>query len=250
MNGEKGVAQCVGSLCVHALMSSLCECVVDKKGWEGHREKTRKRKKGRVFWEKGEKEKQPLQKPKHTNQKKQLFSPFSSFLFDFSPFFFSFSHFKNNKPLKKHSKSTQMTDKKYVKAQSVNELDVLVTQGDIDTKRELAIQLMEGNGVPQNHSKAVALLEDCVALGDADSMLILAQCCALGHGMEQDLGRAKSLISKAARKGNKEALSLIRIISDCKGQQHVDLSSLLALIGRSYLESSFLCLSQGKSGAN
>ena len=60
---------------------------VDKKGCDGHREKTRKRKKGRVFWEKGEKEKQPLQKPKHTNQKNKLFSPFSSFLFDFSPFF-------------------------------------------------------------------------------------------------------------------------------------------------------------------
>ena len=49
---------------------------VDKKGWEGHREKTRKRKKGRVFWEKGEKEKQSLQKPKHTKQKTTLFSLF------------------------------------------------------------------------------------------------------------------------------------------------------------------------------
>ena len=24
VNGEKGVAQCVGSLCVHAILSSLC----------------------------------------------------------------------------------------------------------------------------------------------------------------------------------------------------------------------------------
>ena len=60
-------------------MSSCPVCmsgVVDKKEWEGQREKTRKRKKGRVFWEKGEKEKQPLQKPKHTNQKTTLFSLF------------------------------------------------------------------------------------------------------------------------------------------------------------------------------
>ena len=77
VNGEKkGVAQCVGSLCVHAVLFSLCVSDVYKKIWEGHREKTRKRKKGRVFWEKGEKEKQPLQKPKHTNQKTTFFSLF------------------------------------------------------------------------------------------------------------------------------------------------------------------------------
>ena len=124
-----------------------------------------------------------------------------------------FSRFKNNKTLK----STQMTDKKDVKAQSVDELDVLVGQGDIDTKRELAIRLMEGNGVPQNHPKAVALLEDCVALGDADAMLMLAKCCAFGRGMEHDAERAESLISEAANKGNDEALCLMELINDWKG---------------------------------
>ena len=155
--------------------------VVDKKGWEGHREKTRKRKKGRVFGRK-EKKKSSHSKSPNTQNKKQLFSPFSSFLFDFSPFF---SLFLASKTIK-HQKSTQMTDKKDVKAQSVDELEVLVAQGDMDAKRELAIRLMEGNGVPQNHPKAVALLEDCVALGDTDSMLMLAKCCAFGRGVEQD----------------------------------------------------------------
>ena len=75
MNGEKGVAQCVDSLCVHVppVQSVM---LLTRKEWEGQREKTMKRKKGRVFWEKGEKEKQPLQKPKHTNQKTTLFSLF------------------------------------------------------------------------------------------------------------------------------------------------------------------------------
>ena len=119
-----------------------------------------------------------------------------------------------------------MTDKKDVKAQSVDELEVLVGQGDMDAKRELAIRLMEGNGVPQNHPKAVALLEDCVALGDAEAMVILAKCCALGRGIEHDAERAESLISDAANKGNKEALCLMELISDWKGQLNVERSCL------------------------
>ena len=119
-----------------------------------------------------------------------------------------------------------MTDKKDVKAQSVDELEVLVGQGDMDAKRELAIRLMEGNGVPQNHPKAVALLEDCVALGDADAMLMLAKCCAFGHGMEHDAERAESLISEAANKGNEEALSLMKLINDWKGQHRVNFDGL------------------------
>ena len=120
-----------------------------------------------------------------------------------------------------------MTDKKDVKAQSVDEMDALVGQGDMDAKRELAIRMMEGNGVPQNHPKAVALLEDCVALGDAEAMLILANCCAFGHGMEHDAERAESLISEAANKGNEEALCLMDLVNRYKGDDGIDLTSLL-----------------------
>ena len=125
-----------------------------------------------------------------------------------------------------------MTDKKDVKTQSVDELYVLVTQGDMDAKRELAIRLIEGNGVPQNHPKAVALLEDCVTLGDADAMLILAKCCAYGHGMEHNAVRAESLISEAAKKGNHEAVCLMELINEWKGQQSILLESLLVLLER------------------
>ena len=119
-----------------------------------------------------------------------------------------------------------MTDKKDMKAQCVDKLEVLVGQGDMDAKRELAIRLIEGNGVPQNHPKAVALLEDCVAIGDADAMLMLAKCCAFGHGMEQDVERAESLISEAANKGNEEALLLTKLINDLKGKNNIDLRGL------------------------
>ena len=127
-----------------------------------------------------------------------------------------------------------MTDKKDVKAQSVDELDVLVGQGDKDAKRELARRLMEGNGVPQNHPKAVALLEDCVALGDADAMFMLAKCCALGHGMKHDVERAESLICDAANKGNDEAQCLMRLMKDWNGKQSINLLGLFCSLEESF----------------
>ena len=192
--------------------------VDDKKGWEEHTEKTRKRKKGRVIGRK-EKKKSSHSKSPNTQNKKQLFSPFSSFLFDFS-LFFSFSRFKNNKA-PKNTKSTKMTDKKDLWAPSAKRLRTLVGQGDMGAKRVLARRLMEGNGVPQNCPKAVALLEDCVAIGDAEAMLMLAKYCALGHGMEHNAERAKSLIFEAANKGNHEALCLMRLINDWKGKHKI-----------------------------
>ena len=129
-----------------------------------------------------------------------------------------------------------MTDKKDMKAQNMDELEVLVGQGDMDAKRELAIRLMEGNGVPQNHPKAVALLEDCVALGEADAMLILAKCCTFGHGMEQDAERAESLICEAANKGNEEAQCLMSLINKWKWEERIDLRGLLTLHGNEFWE--------------
>ena len=143
-----------------------------------------------------------------------------------------------------------MTDKKDVKAQSVDELEVLVGQGDKDAKRELAIRLMEGNGAPQNHPKAVALLEGCVAFGDTEAMLILAKCCAYGHGMDQDVERAESLISDAAKKGNDEALSLMKLISNWKGKESIYLDCLSGSHRKKLSRLLILCLTQGKSRAN
>ena len=121
-----------------------------------------------------------------------------------------------------------MPAKKIQNAQSVDELEVLVGQGDMDAKRELARRLIGRKGVPQNHPKAVALLEDCVAFGDADAMLMLAKCCAFGHGMERDTERAESLISEAANKGNDEAWCLMKLINEWKRQQSINLEGLFS----------------------
>ena len=142
-----------------------------------------------------------------------------------------------------------MTDKKDVKAQSADKLEVLVAQGDMDAKRELARRLMEGNGVPQNHPKAVALLEDCVALGDIEAMLMLAKCCALGHGMEHNAERAESLICEAANKGNHEAQCLMKLINEWKGQKSVNYGGLFLLRERELLNNLDV-VSQGESRAN
>ena len=152
------------------------------------------------------------------------FLPFLLFSLTSPLFFLFFSLQKQD--TQKHTKSTQMTDKKKVKTQNMDEPEALVVQGDTDAKRELAIRLMEGNRVPQNHPKAVAFFEDCAALGDTEAMLMLAKCCALGHGMEQDAERAESLICEAANKGNHEAQCLMSLINKWKWEERIDLRGL------------------------
>ena len=117
-----------------------------------------------------------------------------------------------------------MTDKKDVEAPSAKRQRVVVGQGDMDAKRELAIRLIEGNGVPQN-PKAVALLEDCVALGDTDAMIMLVNCYTLALGMEHNAERAESLICEAANKGNHEAVCLMWH-NNWKGKCSIDLDGL------------------------
>ena len=81
-------------------------------------------------------------------------------------------------------------------------------------------------GVDKNEEKAVALLEDYVALGDAEAMVMLAKCCALGLGMEYNVKRAESLISEAAKRGNEEARRLIGDIDEWKGKESINLMGL------------------------
>ena len=50
-------------------------------------------------------------------------------------------------------------------------------------------------------------------MNDAEAMVMLAKYCAFGHGIEDDRERAKELIVEAAKKGNQEAFSLIRLIN-------------------------------------
>ena len=107
-------------------------------------------------------------------------------------------------------------------------LDESATQGDMDAKREMARQLMEGDGVDKDEAKAVSLLEDCVAHGDADAMVMLAKCCALGRGIGYNAERAKALLLEAVavEEGGFEAYPLIDLINEWKWEECIYLDSL------------------------
>ena len=122
-------------------------------------------------------------------------------------------------------------------------MDVSATQEEIEAKKEMARQLMEGDGVDKDEAKAVSLLEDCVAHGDADAMVMLAKCCALGLGMEHNAERAEALVSEAAEKGNDEARILLKLISDWKGNEYIDLECSQKVLsqGSSKMKSLRLC---------
>ena len=96
----------------------------------------------------------------------------------------------------------------------------------MEAKREMARQLLIGDGVDKDQAKAVSILEDCVARGDADAMLMLAKCCALACGMEYNAERAEALVSDAAEKGNYEACFSVQLINDWKGKECISLESL------------------------
>lgn len=120
-----------------------------------------------------------------------------------------------------------MTDQVDKQQLCVEELNVLVAQGDLNAKKELARRLMKDE--TENNEKVVSLLEDCASLGDADAMLILAQCYALGPEREQNRKRIETLLAESSKNGNKEALSLVELMTNLEGQKIVDLSCLCRL---------------------
>ena len=196
----------------------------------------------------GERRKRKAATPKAQTHKSKNNSFLPFLLFSLTSPFFSLFFSLQKQQNTQRTKSTQMTDKKDMKAQSVDELEVVEAQGDMDAKRELAIRLIEGNGVPQNHPKAVALLEDCVTLGDTDAMLMLSKCCAFGRGMEHDAERAESLISEAAKKRSQEALCLMRLINKWKGEQRIYLVGLFYSVEESFGNDHYEVYHRDKSG--
>ena len=94
---------CWLTLCPCHPVQSLCEwCLIARRDRKDTERRQGRERKEECFGRK-EKKKSSHSKSPNTQIKKQLFSPFSSFLFDFS-LFFSFSRFKNNKALKKTQK--------------------------------------------------------------------------------------------------------------------------------------------------
>ena len=119
-----------------------------------------------------------------------------------------------------------MPQKNTTERQGAAILEDSATQGDMEAKREIARQLLFGDGVGKDETKAVSLLEECVAHGDADAMMMLAKCCALGRGMEHNAERAEALVSEAAKKGNHEARILLQLINEWKEEEYIYLGGL------------------------
>ena len=119
-----------------------------------------------------------------------------------------------------------MSQNKTTEAQGLAYLEESAVQGDMKAKREMARRLFIGDGVDKNQAKAVSILEDCVARGDADAMVMLAVYCAFSRGMKHNAERAEALLSEAARKGNHEARILMRLISDWKRRESIELGGL------------------------
>ena len=118
-----------------------------------------------------------------------------------------------------------MPPKKKTRKEETETMEKPMEHGE--DKKEVARQLLKGDGVEKEEAKAVSLLEECVALGDTDAMLMLAECCAFGHGIEEDKVCAETLVSQSAKRGNKEAKAMMRLIKKWKGETEIDLTCLL-----------------------
>ena len=117
-----------------------------------------------------------------------------------------------------------MTDEDF-KTLSTKKLEELAAQGTVKAKQEFSRRLLEGRS-NKNKEKAVALLEDCVSCGDDDALLMLANCCALGLGTNRDVERAKALVREAAKKGQEEGQSLMRLLEIFKNKSEINVSGL------------------------
>ena len=109
-----------------------------------------------------------------------------------------------------------------------------VNKKRLEAKKEQARRLLEGKDVEKNETKAVKLLEDCVALGDPDSMLTLAKCYAFGKGVKRNAERAEDLITQSAMNGNTEARPLSNVLREWKRNQAIDCNSLLGFFRVSF----------------
>ena len=105
-------------------------------------------------------------------------------------------------------------------------LEESAIQEQMKAKRETARRLLGEKRTPKDEAQAISLLEGCVAHGDTDAMVMLARCYAFSRGMKHNAERAEALLSEAARKGNHEARILMRLISDWKRRESIELGGL------------------------
>lgn len=83
----------------------------------------------------------------------------------------------------------------------VDKLRVAATHSDIGAQVCLGVCYYEGDGVAQDHRRAVQWFRKAAEQGDADAQTVLGLCYYKGDGIAQDYGRAVQWLRKAAEQG-------------------------------------------------
>ena len=101
---------------------------------------------------------------------------------------------------------------------------LLAEEGDPMAQYELGIMYQNGEGVPQNYSKAVKWFRKAAEQGDSSAQYRLGLKYSVGHGVPQDYSEAVKWFRKSAEQGDAAAqLSLARIYDKGHGVQQNDI---------------------------
>jgi hypothetical protein len=104
----------------------------------------------------------------------------------------------------------------------------LAEEGDPMAQYELGIMYQNGEGVPQNYSKAVKWFRKAAEQGDSSAQYRLGLKYNVGHGVPQDYSEAVKWFRKSAEKGDAAAqLSLARIYDKGHGVQQNDILAFM-----------------------
>jgi uncharacterized protein len=88
----------------------------------------------------------------------------------------------------------------------------LAEEGDSKAQYELGVMYQNGEGVPQNYSKAVKWFRQAAEQGDSNAQYSLGLKFSVGHGVPQDYTEAAKWHRESAEQGNTDAqLSLGRM---------------------------------------
>tara|TARA_B100001057_G_scaffold79655_1_gene74802 strand:+ start:1898 stop:2446 length:549 start_codon:yes stop_codon:yes gene_type:complete len=101
-------------------------------------------------------------------------------------------------------------------------------EGDPTAQYELGFMYQNGEGVPQNYSKAVKWFRKAAEQGDSNAQYRLGLKYSVGHGVPQDYSEAAKWHYKSAEQGNTGAqLSLARMYDRGNGVQQNDISAYM-----------------------
>ena len=104
----------------------------------------------------------------------------------------------------------------------------LAEEGDPTAQYELGVMYQNGEGLPQNYSKAVKWFRMAAEQGDSNAQYSLGLKYSVGHGVPQNYSEAAKWHRKSAEQGNTAAqLSLARMYDRGNGVPQNDLSAYM-----------------------